>query len=77
MSQNNFPGLLPVSWMAPESLMDGLFTHMSDVWSYGVLLFEIITFGSFPYQGMSNSQVLEAVKTGHRLTIPAGIPDQL
>ena len=42
--------MLPVRWMAPESLADGIYTPMSDIWSYGVTLYEIITFGSFPYQ---------------------------
>ena len=44
-------GMLPVRWMAPESLADGMFTPASDIWSYGVLLYEMITFGSFPFQG--------------------------
>lgn len=73
----NKKGMLPVRWMAPESLADGLFTPMSDVWSYGVLLYEMITFGSFPFQGLSNNQVLEHVKAGNTLTIPAGIKSQL
>ena len=70
-------GMLPVRWMAPESLADGLFTPMSDIWSYGVLLYEMITFGSFPFQGLSNNQVMEHVKAGHTLTIPSGIKSQL
>jgi serine/threonine protein kinase len=70
-------GMLPVRWMAPESLADGLFTPMSDIWSFGVLLYEMITFGSFPFQGLSNNQVLEHVKSGNTLAIPSGIKPQL
>ena len=70
-------GMLPVRWMSPESLADGLFTPMSDIWSYGVLLYEIITFGSFPFQGLSNNQVLETVKSGTTLSIPSGTKPQL
>ena len=84
--------MLPVRWMAPESLADGLFTPMSDGWSYGVLLYEMITFGSFPFQGLSNNQVglisasqnsplspqvLVHVKAGNTLTIPQGIKSQM
>lgn len=50
-------GLLPVRWMAPESLKDGVFSSYSDVWSYGVVLWEMVTFASQPYQGLSNEQV--------------------
>lgn len=70
-------GMLPVRWMSPESLSDGIFTPMSDIWSYGVLLYEIITFGSFPFQGMSNNQVLNHTKDGHTLVPPPGIKTQL
>lgn len=70
-------GMLPVRWMAPESLSLGKFTPASDIWSFGVLLFEIITFGSFPFQGMTNNQVLDHVKEGNTLAIPNGIKPQL
>ena len=64
-------------WMSPESLADGLFTPMSDVWSYGVLLFEIITFGSFPFQGLSNNQVIGLIKSGNTLAVPPGASQTL
>ncbi|KAK2146668.1 hypothetical protein LSH36_590g02059 [Paralvinella palmiformis] len=73
----NKRGMLPVRWMAPESLTDGLFTAASDIWSFGVLLYEIVTFGSFPYQGMSNKQVLEAVKSGQCIQLPPHISEEL
>jgi len=63
-------GRLPIRWMAPESLYDNIYTTKTDVWSYGVLMWEIATLGSTPYPGMSGSEVMKRVKEGHRLEKP-------
>ncbi|XP_011857747.1 PREDICTED: proto-oncogene tyrosine-protein kinase ROS [Mandrillus leucophaeus] len=70
-------GLLPVRWMAPESLMDGIFTTQSDVWSFGILIWEILTLGHQPYPAHSNLDVLNYVQTGGRLEPPRNCPDDL
>ncbi|XP_075410071.1 proto-oncogene tyrosine-protein kinase ROS isoform X2 [Tenrec ecaudatus] len=70
-------GLLPVRWMAPESLMDGVFTTQSDVWSFGILIWEILTLGHQPYPAYSNLDVLNYVQTGGRLEPPRNCPDDL
>ncbi|KAF7703220.1 insulin-like growth factor 1b receptor isoform X1 [Silurus meridionalis] len=70
-------GLLPVRWMSPESLKDGVFTTMSDVWSFGVVLWEIATLAEQPYQGMSNEQVLRFVMEGGLLDKPDNCPDMM
>ncbi|XP_069673156.1 insulin-like peptide receptor isoform X2 [Periplaneta americana] len=70
-------GLLPVRWMAPESLKDGVFTSYSDVWSYGVVLWEMATLASQPYQGLSNDQVLRYVIDGGVMARPENCPDRL
>jgi len=53
--------LMPVRWMAPESLKDGIFTVKSDVWSYGIVLYEMLTLGEQPYAGLGNDQVFNYI----------------
>lgn len=57
----------PIRWMAPEALIDGKFTFESDVWSFGVVLWEIVTWGQMPYPGLSNVEVLERVRNHYRM----------
>uniref|UniRef100_A0A8C8EAE0 Tyrosine-protein kinase receptor n=1 Tax=Otus sunia TaxID=257818 RepID=A0A8C8EAE0_9STRI len=70
-------GLLPVRWMSPEALKDGIFNTQSDVWSFGVVLWEIATLAEQPYQGMSNEQVLRFVMDNGVLERPENCPDKL
>ena len=70
--------LLPVRWLAPECLMDGLFTPVSDLWSLGVVIWEIFTFAQIPYQTLSNQEVFEFVSSdGDRMKKPAHCPAAL
>ncbi|XP_065059837.1 putative insulin-like peptide receptor isoform X1 [Rhopilema esculentum] len=70
-------GLLPVRWMAPESLYDGVFTSASDVWSYGIVLWEMATLAAQPYPGKSNEDVLSFVIEGGILEQPEACSDRL
>ncbi|XP_078571953.1 uncharacterized protein LOC144859301 isoform X1 [Branchiostoma floridae x Branchiostoma japonicum] len=68
---------LPIRWMAPESLFQGMYTTGSDVWSFGVLLWEIVTLGGTPYSDMIKREVMEHVKQGHRLEKPQHCEDSI
>lgn len=65
---------LAVRWMAPESLVDGIFTTQTDVWAFGVLLWEIMTLGQQPYPARSNGDVLNYVRNGGTLQRPPHCP---
>lgn len=65
---------LPVRWMPPEALLFGKFTTQSDVWSFGVLMWEVYTFGHQPYTGLSNHEVIDAVKNSRFLECPKWCP---
>ncbi|KAI5644932.1 protein tyrosine kinase domain-containing protein [Phthorimaea operculella] len=70
-------GLLPVRWMSPESLKDGVFSSNSDAWSYGVVLWEMATLAMQPYQGLSNEQVVRYVVEGGVMERPEQCPELL
>lgn len=67
----------PVKWTAPEAIHENKFTIKSDVWSFGVLLYEIMTFGKMPYPTMSNMQAVHWVAKGNRMSCPPGCPKPL
>ncbi|XP_067934392.1 tyrosine-protein kinase Src42A-like [Watersipora subatra] len=67
----------PIKWTAPEAANFNRFTIKSDVWSFGILLTEIITYGRVPYPGMTNAQVLHQVELGYRMPLPPGCPPSL
>ncbi|KAL6421509.1 hypothetical protein ACFW04_014280 [Cataglyphis niger] len=69
--------MLPIKWMPPESFLDGIFTTKTDVWAFGVLLWEIMSFGYMPYTGCANREVMSMVTSGGRLEKPAGCPDPI
>ncbi|KAM8840286.1 tyrosine-protein kinase Fgr isoform 2-T2 [Spinachia spinachia] len=67
----------PIKWTAPEAALYGRFTIKSDVWSFGILLTELITKGRVPYPGMNNREVLEQVERGYRMPCAQDCPASL
>ena len=70
--RKNTNGRLPIKWMAPESLQEKFYDSQSDVWSYGVLLWEIMTYGEQPYPNiMSAEELYSYLITGQRMEKPS------
>ncbi|KAM9308533.1 epidermal growth factor receptor [Gastrophryne carolinensis] len=63
-------GKVPIKWMALESILQRIYTHQSDVWSYGVTVWELMTFGSKPYDGIPASEISTILEKGERLPQP-------
>ncbi|XP_076327392.1 tyrosine kinase receptor Cad96Ca-like [Tachypleus tridentatus] len=77
MYEQKTKGALPVRWMAPESLYLNVFTVKSDVWSFGILLWEIVTLGSTPYPGLGARQVIQEVREGYTMEQPEHCREEL
>jgi len=68
---------IPIKWTAPEALNYGKYTSLCDVWSFGVLAWEIFSKGGTPYQGMTNTRARELIDSGYRMPAPEGTPDEV
>nr|NP_731342.1 FER tyrosine kinase, isoform C [Drosophila melanogaster]AAN13420.1 FER tyrosine kinase, isoform C [Drosophila melanogaster] len=68
---------IPVKWTAPEALNFGKYTSLCDVWSYGILMWEIFSKGDTPYSGMTNSRARERIDTGYRMPTPKSTPEEM
>lgn len=69
---------IPIKWTAPEALLQLEYTISTDVWAYGILVWEIFAGGRMPYSGMGNAETREQVcKQGYRMPPPPGCPDQV
>ncbi|XP_045599306.2 tyrosine-protein kinase Src42A isoform X1 [Procambarus clarkii] len=75
--QHNSQRKIPYKWTAPEAISHGHFTSKSDVWSYGILLFEIVTHGQMPYEEMDNKTTVTMINKGYRLPKPPSCPQAL
>ncbi|XP_029966560.1 tyrosine-protein kinase Blk-like [Salarias fasciatus] len=67
----------PIKWTAPEAINFGTFSIKSDVWSFGILLTEVVTYGRIPYPGMTNPEVIRSLDRSYRMPSPDGCPEEL
>lgn len=69
--------LLPVRWMSPESLLFGRYAQDTDIWSFGILLWEIFNYGCTPYSGCTNPEVIQMIRDRQLLMIPDECPQRV
>ncbi|XP_030918778.1 ephrin type-A receptor 8 isoform X4 [Geospiza fortis] len=70
-------GKIPIRWTAPEAIAYRKFSSASDVWSYGIVMWEVLAYGERPYWNMTNRDVITSVEEGYRLPAPMGCPSPL
>jgi serine/threonine protein kinase len=73
---SNF-GTIPYKWSAPEALMFRAYSNRSDVWSFGILMWEVFSFGQMPFSTIDNSELTEALAKGVRPEQPEGCPTEV
>ncbi|XP_055958744.1 myoblast growth factor receptor egl-15 isoform X5 [Patella vulgata] len=71
------PASSPTRWMSPESLVENIYNTQTDIWAYGIVLWEIFHFGMTPYPGMGPQEVLEKVHSGYRMPRPPHMSPEL
>ncbi|NXP73107.1 NTRK1 factor, partial [Ramphastos sulfuratus] len=69
--------MLPIRWMPPESILYRKFTTESDLWSFGVVLWEIFTYGKQPWYQLSNTEAIECITQGRQLERPRTCPAEV
>uniref|UniRef100_A0A670J0F9 receptor protein-tyrosine kinase n=1 Tax=Podarcis muralis TaxID=64176 RepID=A0A670J0F9_PODMU len=70
-------GKIPIRWTAPEAISHRKFTSASDVWSYGIVMWEVMSYGERPYWELSNHEVMKAINEGFRLPAPMDCPSAI
>uniref|UniRef100_A0A8D2IT00 Ephrin type-A receptor 1 n=1 Tax=Varanus komodoensis TaxID=61221 RepID=A0A8D2IT00_VARKO len=70
-------GKIPIRWTAPEAIAHRIFTSASDVWSFGIVMWEVLSYGDKPYGEMTNQEVMKCIEDGYRLPPPVDCPSIL
>lgn len=70
-------GKIPVRWTAPEAIAFRKFTSASDVWSMGIVCWEVMSYGERPYWNWSNQDVIKSIEKGYRLPAPMDCPEAI
>ncbi|RCN49471.1 protein tyrosine kinase [Ancylostoma caninum] len=70
-------GVIPLRWLSPEAIRDNLYSTKSDVWAYGIVLWEIVTLGGFPYPTVCDKDMLQYLLDGNRLEKPISCSDEI
>ncbi|XP_028667533.2 tyrosine-protein kinase Srms [Erpetoichthys calabaricus] len=68
---------IPMKWTAPEAILFQKYSIKSDIWSFGILMYEIVTYGEMPYEGKNNKEVVEMLNLGYRMPCPVNCSSEV